>query len=178
MTEPHLKLENVKVKQLVADYRSGLIVIPEFQRDYVWRKSKAPKLIDSLYRGFPISSLLLWQSAEQERSRRREPRPIRSANMSWLLDGQQRVITLARTMSGDEGIDVVYNPDDDQFRLAEAGPCAHRLMAGPRAVCAGGPPEEPASAILKIGGMRNEVEGKRLKVRLSPRSVASSLVRW
>jgi hypothetical protein len=28
-------------------------------REYVWKKSKAPKLIDSLYRGFPISSLLL-----------------------------------------------------------------------------------------------------------------------
>ncbi|KYF57218.1 hypothetical protein BE08_41755 [Sorangium cellulosum] len=40
--------------------------------------------------------------------------------MSWLIDGQQRVITLARTMSGDEGIDVVFNPDEEEFRLANA----------------------------------------------------------
>jgi uncharacterized protein with ParB-like and HNH nuclease domain len=53
MTQPHLKLEMVKVKQLVADYRAGRIVIPEFQREYVWKKSKAPKLIDSLYKWFP-----------------------------------------------------------------------------------------------------------------------------
>jgi uncharacterized protein with ParB-like and HNH nuclease domain len=120
MIQPQLKLETVKVKQLVADYRAGHIVIPEFQREYVWKKSKAPKLIDSLYRGFPISSLLLWQSSEEARARRRDPRPTRASIMSWLIDGQQRVITLARTMSGDEGIDVVFHPEDNEFRLVNA----------------------------------------------------------
>src|SRR5580700_1926133 len=96
------------------------IVIPEFQREYVWKKSRAPLLIDSLYRGFPISSLLLWQSQEETRSRRKDPRPTRASIMSWLIDGQQRVITLARTMSGDEDIDVVFHPEDDEFRLANA----------------------------------------------------------
>ena len=55
MTQPRLEHQVVKVKQLIDDYRSGRIVIPEFQREYVWKKSKAPLLIDSLYRGFPIS---------------------------------------------------------------------------------------------------------------------------
>jgi len=40
--------------------------------------------------------------------------------MSWVIDGQQRVITLARTMNGDEGIDVVFHPEYDEFRLANA----------------------------------------------------------
>jgi hypothetical protein len=120
MTEPHLEHQTVKVKQLIDDYRFGRIVIPEFQRDYVWQKSKAPKLIDSLYRGFPVSSLLLWQSTEETRSRRRDPRPTRASVMSWLIDGQQRVITLARTISGDQDIEVVFNSADDEFRLANA----------------------------------------------------------
>jgi hypothetical protein len=120
MSEPRLEHQNVKVRQLIEDYRSGRIVIPEFQRDYVWKKSKAPLLIDSLYRGFPVSSLLLWQSEEETRSRRKDPRPARVSLMSWLIDGQQQVITLARTMSGDEGIDVVFNPVEDTFRLANA----------------------------------------------------------
>jgi len=118
--EPRLEHQTTKVKQLVEDYRTGRIVIPEFQREYVWRPSKAPRLIDSLYRGFPISSLLLWQSTEQTRARRNDPRPQRSALMHWLIDGQQRIITLSRTMSGDEGIDVVFNPDEEEFRLANA----------------------------------------------------------
>ena len=120
MSEPRLEHQNVKIKQLIDDYRSGRIVIPEFQREYVWKKSRAPLLIDSLYRGFPISSLLLWQSNEETRARRRDPRPARSTLMSWLIDGQQRVITLARTLDGDEGIEVVFNHKEDMFRLANA----------------------------------------------------------
>lgn len=119
MQEPRLEPQTIKVKQLVSDYRSGRIVIPEFQREYVWKPSKAPQLIDSLYRGFPVSSLLLWHSGADARSRRRDPRPQRTS-MSWLIDGQQRVITLARTINGDEGIDVVFHPDHDEFRLANA----------------------------------------------------------
>ena len=120
MTEPRLEHQTFKVKQLVEDYRAERVVIPEFQREYVWRKSKAPRLIDSLYRGFPISSFLLWQSTEQARARRRDPRPSRSALMSWLIDGQQRIITLSRTMNGDEGIEVVFHPEREEFRLANA----------------------------------------------------------
>jgi hypothetical protein len=40
--------------------------------------------------------------------------------MSWLIDGQQRVITLSRTLNGDEGIDVVFHPEQNKFRLANA----------------------------------------------------------
>lgn len=130
-TGAHLEHQQLKVKQLVEDYRAGRIVIPEFQREYVWRPSKAPRLIDSLYRGFPISSLLLWQSTDETRARRRDPRPVRSALMNWLIDGQQRVITLSRTMDGDEGIDVVFNPEQEEFRLANAAtrndPCCIRV---------------------------------------------------
>src|ERR1017187_5906628 len=99
-TEPRLEHQVFKVKQLIEEYPAGRIVIPEFQREYVWRKSKTPRLIDSLYRGFPISSLLLWQSAEETRARGQHPRPVRAALMNWLIDGQQRVIPLSRTMNG------------------------------------------------------------------------------
>lgn len=120
MTEPRLEHRTYKIKQLVEDYRAGRIVIPEFQREYVWRPNKAPKLLDSIYRGFPISSLLLWQSAEEPRARRRDPRPSRSGTMSWLIDGQQRVITLSKTIDGDDGIDVVFDAMNEEFRLANA----------------------------------------------------------
>lgn len=120
VTEPRLEHQTIKIRQLIDDYRGGRIVIPEFQREYVWRRGKAPRLIDSLYNGFPISSLLLWQSTELARARRKNPRPARGVPMSWLIDGQQRVITLARVMTGDEGIDVVFDPDEEAFLLANA----------------------------------------------------------
>nr|WP_249790313.1 DUF262 domain-containing protein [Bradyrhizobium yuanmingense] len=115
-----MEIKTLKVRDIIEDYRSGRLVIPEFQREYVWKKSRAPHLIDSIYRSFPISALLLWSSDSDVRSRRRDPRPVRSRSVSWLIDGQQRVITLSRILSGDEGIEVVFNPDEDAFRLANA----------------------------------------------------------
>jgi len=120
MQTARLEIERLKVRQVVDDYRGGRLVIPEFQREYVWKPSRAPKLLDSIFRGYPISVLLLWTSTVEARARRRDPRPTRSTSVSWLIDGQQRVITLSRILSGDEGIDVVFNPDEDQFRLANA----------------------------------------------------------
>jgi hypothetical protein len=117
---PSLKTETIKIRDLVADYRAGRIVIPEFQRDYVWRKSRAPRLMDSLYRNFPVSTLLLWRSSEAARARRVSPRPISGRTMSWLIDGQQRLMTLSRVMNGDEGIEVLFNPDSEAFSLANA----------------------------------------------------------
>ena len=109
-----------KIKQLVEDYRAGRIVIPEFQREYVWKPKRAPVLIDSLYRQFPVSSLLLWQGTGETRARRRDPRPSAGALVNWLIDGQQRVITLSRVMNGDEGIDVVFHPEREEFRRSSA----------------------------------------------------------
>ena len=126
MATPSLKNERVKVGELVADYRAGRIVIPEFQRDYVWRKNKAPRLLDSLYRSFPVSTLLFWQSSEYAKARRTDPRPAAGRSMSWLIDGQQRVMTLSRVMNGDEGIEVLFNPETDEFSLANA---ATRMIA-------------------------------------------------
>ena len=120
VTGSRLEHQTLKVRQLIDDYRAGRMVIPEFQREYVWQPVKAAKLIDSLYRGFPVSSLLLWQSTQETRARRRNPRPMRSGPMNWLIDGQQRVITLSRTLNGDEGIDVVFHPEEEKFRSSNA----------------------------------------------------------
>ncbi len=120
MPNLRLEIERIQVKQLVDDYRGGRLVIPEFQREYVWKKSRAPKLLDSIYRGFPVSVLLLWTSDSSTRARRPGPRPSRGGGVAWLIDGQQRVITLSKILSGDEGIEVVFSPDEDSFKLANA----------------------------------------------------------
>jgi hypothetical protein len=121
MPTPRLEPKTVKVGQLVDDYRSGRIAIPEFQRDYVWKKRLAPLLIDSLYKNFPISSLLFWQSAESPKARR-SSRKLSRGRMTWLIDGQQRVMTLDRVIHADEddGIDVLFNSETKEFNLANA----------------------------------------------------------
>jgi len=117
---PTLVHQQSRVQEIIEDFRAGRIVVPEFQRDYVWTPNRAPKLIDSLYRRFPVSSLLIWESDERVEVRRYEPVKAIGTSVGWLIDGQQRVITLARTLSGDDGIDVVFNVEDEQFLRGNA----------------------------------------------------------
>lgn len=113
-----LKHESRKVSELIDDYCSGRIVIPEFQRGYVWKPNKAALLMDSLYQGFPISSLLIWQSHEAVNARPYVPKPSRISQVNWLIDGQQRVRTLHHISTGE--IPVIFNPELEQFRLPSA----------------------------------------------------------
>ena len=36
-------------------------VLPAFQRDFLWDAERIEKLFDSLMRGYPTSSMLLWK---------------------------------------------------------------------------------------------------------------------
>jgi hypothetical protein len=118
---PTLQHQTKKVAALIQEYQGGRLAIPEFQRDYVWKKGNAPKLIDSLYRGWPISSLLVWQNdGEEVVPRRAAPTVPRGGLTRWLIDGQQRVTTLSRLMAGDEGIEVVFNAKTEEFRRPNA----------------------------------------------------------
>jgi len=47
---------------LLAEIEKGLIKIPQFQRDFVWRKQKSAKLLDSIFKGYPIGTFILWRT--------------------------------------------------------------------------------------------------------------------
>lgn len=68
-----LKHETAQIRTIIQDFRDGKLVVPEFQRDYVWPPNRAAKLIDSLYHKYPISSLLVWESEDDVEVRRHEP---------------------------------------------------------------------------------------------------------
>lgn len=53
---------------LISDIETGRIKIPQFQRDFVWTKDKSAKLLDSIIRGFPIGTFILWKTKEQLRT--------------------------------------------------------------------------------------------------------------
>lgn len=119
-SQSRLEIRSIKVRDIIKQFIRMEIAVPEFQRAYVWKSGRAPSLLDSLYRGFPIASVLMWVSDAQVRSRRAHPRPLLGRAVSWLIDGQQRVTTLARIYNGDEGLDLVFNPIEEKFRLTSA----------------------------------------------------------
>lgn len=91
--------EVLRLEELAWQVKSGEIKLPRFQRPFVWNKSDMLKLLDSIYRGYPIGSLLLWNSSQRLKSERDIAGLVVSDEAtlyptSYLLDGQQRLTTL------------------------------------------------------------------------------------
>jgi len=90
------------VEELVGMIERGELRLPEMQRRYVWRSTRVRDLLDSLYRGYPSGTILLWQTDEpvpqQEFSITQQNNPYASTRL--LLDGQQRLTSLAAVIRG------------------------------------------------------------------------------
>jgi hypothetical protein len=85
------RLQIADIVRHIDDATLGILNVPEFQRKYVWRASKVADLVDSLWRGYPIGTLLLWESSYES------PQTALSTQgrKLWIVDGQQRVTSLA-----------------------------------------------------------------------------------
>ena len=56
-----------RLASLLSDVERGNIKIPVFQRQYIWTDEQIISLLDSIYRGYPVGSLLLWSTKEELR---------------------------------------------------------------------------------------------------------------
>lgn len=112
---------------LIADVASGRYRIPQFQREYVWKRKKVIELFDSVYQEFPIGSFFLWVAEQADNGLFRhlvelEVPPINpNEGVSFILDGQQRVTSLYVTLRGlsVNGIDyrrIVFDLKDQTFK--------------------------------------------------------------
>jgi len=89
------------LEELVALAWKGEIRVPRFQRDFRWTRQDVRRLFDSVVRGYPIGSLLLWVRPAPARSIRLGVMEIEApATQSalWVVDGQQRIISLANAL--------------------------------------------------------------------------------
>ncbi len=59
--------QNKKYERLFIEIHDGQIKIPNFQRSFVWDKLQTAKLIDSIIKGFPIGTFILWKTREEMR---------------------------------------------------------------------------------------------------------------
>lgn len=102
-----------KVEDLLGELRRGRMRIPSFQRGIRWDRGDAAKLLDSLWRGYPIGTLLFWEtSAEAGEVTFGTVRVGGGARSDalWVVDGQQRLMSLARVL-------LAPAPDTDDFAL-------------------------------------------------------------
>jgi uncharacterized protein with ParB-like and HNH nuclease domain len=65
--------------------------MPGFQRKYVWKPEQAKELLGSLYRLYPIGSLLFWETTRPPELKNIAFELKPSSRIQVILDGQQRL---------------------------------------------------------------------------------------
>ncbi|MBW2664273.1 MAG: DUF262 domain-containing protein [Deltaproteobacteria bacterium] len=151
--------QNKKYERLFIEIHDGQIKIPNFQRSFVWDKIQTAKLIDSIIKGFPIGTFILWKTREEMRHYKTIgndvlPKTKRGATSFYILDGQQRITSLYAVRKGllykfinkngdkieidykDISIDLSMDPDADEevvlINPPEEAPyiSVHELLSG------------------------------------------------
>jgi hypothetical protein len=101
-----------EIGKLVDKVESNEIVLPEFQREYVWKKDNAKELMRSLYKEYPIGSLLIWETEDPPEIKNDAVDREQFGLFKVLLDGQQRLTVLYLLMKDE--IPPYYTADDIQ----------------------------------------------------------------
>ncbi len=100
------KDEPLPIVAALKDIDEEKIVIPEFQRDFVWDLDKISLLFDSIYRGYTIGNLLLWITTEKLAHKKvgdKDALPlerVEDKEYTYVLDGQQRLTSLYSILRG------------------------------------------------------------------------------
>lgn len=111
--------------------------IPTFQRNVVWEKENVKKLWDSIYKFYPLGSILVWKTDIKLQNHRKigghkiSEGTFSRSEYQYILDGQQRTTSLLTSLyggsiEGQDGFDPsVYidltiedetDTDDDSFK--------------------------------------------------------------
>ena len=124
------------------NYLSGRYVLPSFQRDYVWKMEQIEELFNSIYRGYPLGTMLLWRinsngdspllnetfyqflfHYHEEKSNKAQRIISLLPNVDYwvVLDGQQRLTSLNIGLLGSYSKRARYqrknNPDYPEYKL-------------------------------------------------------------
>lgn len=105
-------VNNYTVETLLLNIKSGSIAIPEMQRPFVWDSSKVRDLVDSLYKGFPVGYIIVWQNPDVKLKD-----GTKSSGKKVLIDGQQRITAMAAAIIGQEVLDDHYKWKRISMRL-------------------------------------------------------------
>jgi len=101
------KAGHVNYGNLINDIEKGTVKIPQFQREFVWNKSQSAGLVDSILKGYPIGTFILWKTRERLRSVRNIgrislPEIPEGDFVNYVLDGQQRMTSLYASLKGEK----------------------------------------------------------------------------
>lgn len=100
-----VKPEVIFVDDILKDIERGMLRVPAFQRNYVWQPKQVIELFDSIFHGYPIGSVLLWETDIKMRDFNvftLDKYTNKNSNY-YIVDGQQRLTTLYHCLTKNKG---------------------------------------------------------------------------
>ena len=113
-----IKPDSYGITTYLENLLRGQYQIPTFQREVVWDRSQVKRLWDSVYKFFPLGSILVWLTGTELQNHREigghilKPNPDVS-EFQYLLDGQQRTTALLTSIYGGQ----IKGQEDDDLRV-------------------------------------------------------------
>jgi len=134
-----------QVDDLMTDLRDGKLRLPKFQRPFRWVDEDRRRFFDSIYRGYPVGSLLLWKKSAPADTLHVAGLDLsvqKRADALYIVDGQQRIVSLAVSL---------LQPDSPSaLRSLYLDTVERRLRLGSRRI-------EPPSSWMPVSAARDPV---------------------
>jgi hypothetical protein len=114
---------------LIEDIKHGNIALPDIQRPFVWSAAKARDLFDSMYRGYPVGTLMFWETGAEVGTRQIGGGLGERVAKLLIVDGQQRLTSLFAVLTGspvltkdfeERRIRLAFRPFDETFEVTDA----------------------------------------------------------
>lgn len=126
MTNLLFKKVDYTIGKLLEDIAIGDIGLPDIQRPFVWDTARVRDLFDSMYRGYPVGTLLLWENGFPGEHRTIGVEGKQKVPHLLIVDGQQRLTALYAVMKGVPIVDkdfqrrrlrIAFNPLEGKFEV-------------------------------------------------------------
>ncbi|MDE0066539.1 MAG: DUF262 domain-containing protein [Acidimicrobiaceae bacterium] len=120
---------NYSLTHLIEEIKHGEIALPDIQRPFVWSSAKVRDLFDSMYKGYPIGTLLFWETGADTSTRQVGGGEHDKVAKQLIVDGQQRLTSLFAVLTGqrvltksfeNRQIQIAFRPSDETFEVADA----------------------------------------------------------
>jgi len=98
--------KSLSVRQLFNWFDERRFAVPEIQREFVWNTSRACSLLDSIFKGYPVGTAMVWKTGRDNKHLLRHQLHIlpafdaRHKEVHFLIDGQQRLSVLHQVRQG------------------------------------------------------------------------------
>jgi hypothetical protein len=122
MSAKTFTVQSVSMQRLFRWFDQQCLAVPEIQREFVWNAQRACALLDSIYKGYPIGTAMIWRTGKENQWLLRPQLHVlpvfdqtRNRDILFLIDGQQRLSVLHQLRRGE----TIYNSNGREIRFGD-----------------------------------------------------------